>query len=420
METPRRVARSIAGVAVVAALAAVVGCPDDAPRCGDGARDPGEDGVSCCADVGCAVGECLGDGAAASCRLPWEGACVGAAGACLAEGPLRCASGAQPPSYDCAGCGCGNADACVDGICYDAATRGSARDLDQLPDDLDVTDYVALPLALRSGDAASMATIAAVHHDEPRLDPRRNTFIVGWDPRSPGLEAVAGAWLAALDVETAPRNDADCAPGVALWPDGASVSVVPPDRAARVTCAYPGMFVDCVLPTSADCALAQGFQSETAIFLDLDVVLDDADTAMLIRAGRAAPPLRDAALVQALSAWSNAATSVGVQPGLAVADRYAAAFPSADAHVTWVLLAARSPAALRLESYRAVWANPPSQQFLVDHDMQTRDCAFAFEQVEPGALPDTVTMVCENAGATLTAVIETNGFTIVDVTTTNG
>ena len=105
---------------------------------------------------------------------------------------------------------------------------------------------------------------------------------------------------------------------------------------------------------------------------------------------------------------------------LAVAGRYAAAYPSADPHVTWVLLNARSTAALRLESYRAVWSDPPSQQFLVDHSMQTRECTFTIEQVAPGAVPDTVTMVCENAGATLTAVIETAGFTIVDVSTVNG
>lgn len=407
---------------VVLMCAAAVGCPEEQPSCGDGAVDPGEDEASCCLDVGCSLGSCdaPGEDSAPACVLPWEYPCARHGGQCLEGSPLRCSDGPDRPSYDCATCGCGDADACVEGICYDAATRGAARDLDGVPDDLDFDDYLAVPLALRAADAVSIATAAATHQGEPPLDPRRNTFIVGWDPRSPGLDAVAGAWLESLGVATAPRHDDDCSPGQALWPDGASISVVPPDRAARVTCDWPGMFIDCVLPTNADCALGAGFQSETAVFLDLDVVLDDADLAMLIRAGRAAPSLRDAALVQALGAWSNASTTVGAQPGLAVAGRYAAAYPSADPHVTWVLLNARSTAALRLESYRAVWSDPPSQQFLVDHSMQTRECTFTIEQVAPGAVPDTVTMVCENAGATLTAVIETAGFSIVDVSTVNG
>lgn len=408
-------------VAALAALAAAA-CPPPPAECGDGVADPTEDEASCCLDVPCQVGSCVsqvGD-APPACLLPWQQQCDGSADRCLEGSPLRCAPDASPPSYQCASCGCAGVDACVDDICYDAATRAAARDRDTLPDDLDVGDYVALPIALRPLDAMPLAAAAAAHQDEPRLDPRRNTIIVGWDARSPGFDNVAGAWLEGLAAASVPRSNADCAPGDALWPDGASVSVVPPDRAARATCAWPGMFVDCVLPTNADCALGAGYASETAVFLDLDVALDDADAALLVRAGRAAPALRDATLVEALAVWHDAATSVGEQPGLAVADRYAAAYASDDPHVTLVLLRARTSTPLRLESYRVVWADPPSQQFLVAHDIQTRECAFAWDAVAPGVLPDLVTMTCENAGAALTAVVEPAGFTIVDVTTSEG
>ncbi|MBI1944315.1 MAG: hypothetical protein HYS27_01395 [Deltaproteobacteria bacterium] len=407
---------------LVAALAATACPPPSTPVCGDGRVDPGEDAASCCLDVPCDRGSCLAlaDDGSPACLMPWQETCAWAAGNCLEDSPLRCAQDAAPPSYDCAGCGCGDADACVDGICYDAATRAAARDLDALPDDLDVGDYVALPLALRPLDTLPLATAAATHREEPRLDPRRNTVIVGWDARSPDVDEVVRPWLAALGAEAAPQSVTDCAPATSLWPDDTVVAVVPPDRAARVTCAWPGMFVDCVLPTNADCALGAGGSSETAIFLDLDVVLDDADAALLVRVGRAAPALRDAALVEALAAFGDAATSVGEQPGLLVAGRYAAAYPSDDAHVTWVLLRARNTTALRLGSYRVVWGDPPSQQFLVDHDIQTRDCAFAWQPFAPGELPATVTMSCANAGATLTAVIEPASFSIVDVSTSGG
>jgi hypothetical protein len=326
----------------------------------------------------------------------------------------------EPPDYRCVTCGCSGADACVDGVCYDAATRAAARDLDALPDDLDFGDYLALPLQLRTQDAVSLLDAAYAHEEESRADPRLNTFLIGWDPRSPWDDDITGRWLGPLDVNVPASTDVDCQPGTRLWPEGAVLEVVPPARAARPTCDYPGMFVDCVLPTNADCALGTGFQSETAIFLDLDVVLDDADAAMLIRAGRTNAATRDAALAEALATWGSAAGTVGAQPGLAIGDRYVAAWPSGAPHVTWVLLDARVRAALRLQTYRAVWSDPPSQQFLVSHDVQTRDCSFAHDAVPLGELPARVVMTCANAGATLTAEVDTAEFSIVNVTTAGG
>lgn len=404
-------------------LVALIGCPEEPARCGDGAVDVGEDEASCCLDTGCSLGSCEASGAdgARACVMPWESPCRDHGGQCLEDSPLRCADGPAPPSYDCDACGCGNADACVGGICYDAATRAAARERAALPDDLELTEYVALLTELRARDAAPLATIAASHADEPRLDPRRNTFIVGWDLRSAGVAVLATAWLEALGQGDVAASDDACTPGAGLWPDGARTRLVAPDAAARVTCAYPGMFVDCVLPLEADCALGAGFQAETAIFLDLDVTLDDADAALLVRAGSVPASLRDATLVEALNVWNDAADTVGEQVGLLVTgptvERYAAAYPSADAHVTWILLNARTTAALRLESYRAVWADPPSQQFLVDHDIQARECVFVFADVAPGERPDRVTMTCENAGFTLTAVVDAADFTLVDVST---
>lgn len=410
------------------ALAALLGCPDEPSRCGDGAVDPGEDEASCCLDMGCALGSCVAiaeDGDAA-CRMPWQGPCEGLAGQCLEAGPLRCQEGGLPPAYDCTGCGCGNADACVEGVCYDAATRAGARDRDTLPDDLELSDYVALLTELRTQDARPLAAAAAEHADEPRADPRRNTFVIGFDPRAPEAAALQGAWLAGLGVQDAASTEERCVQPDALWPEGARVQVVPVDAAARATCAWPGMFVDCVLPQAADCVLGAGSMTETAVFLDLDVVLQDADGALLVRAGRAPPSLRDATLEEAIGVWLDAAGTVPVQPGLEVdvqaGPRYAAAYASDDPHVTWILVNARGTVPLRLRSYRAVWSDPPSQQFLIDHDIQTRACLFTLvgDGDDPPWLPSMVNLHCANAGATLNANVETAGFTLVDVTTTGG
>ncbi len=411
---------------VVVALAVGAGCPREPPRCGDGVADPGEDASTCCLDVPCALGACgaVADDAAPRCLMPWEAACAAAGAACLDGTPYACGADASMPRYDCASCGCGGADACVEGVCYDAATRGGARDLDVLPDDLELADYVGLLTDLRARDARPMAEVAAAHVDEPRADPRRATFVIGWDARSPDDAALQGAWLEALGVHDAASTAQRCVEPDALWPDGALVQVVPPDAAARVTCAWPGMFVDCVLPLATDCVLGAGFLAEAVIFLDLDVVLDDADAAMLVRVGRVPASQRDAMLDQALAVWLDAASSVGAQPGLAIevagGVRYAATYPSDDPHVSWVLLDARRGVPLRMRTYRVVWSDPPSQQFLVEHDIQTRDCAFDTGSVAPGALPPSVSMTCTNAGATLVAEVETAGFTLVDVATTGG
>lgn len=410
-------------------LVLLAGCPEEpAARCGDGAVDPGEDSTSCCVDVGCELGACdrLTEEVEPACLMPWQSQCLAFEGACLGGGPLACEIGDTPPRYDCQACGCSDADACVDGVCYDAATRAAARDRDELPDDLELSDYLALPLELRTHDAQPLAAIAAQHAEEPRADPRRNTFVIGLDARAPDAAALQGAWLAGLGVVGAAITEERCVEPDALWPDGARVQVVPVDAAARATCAWPGMFIDCVLPLAADCVLGGGSLAETAVFLDLDVVLQDADGALLVRAGRAPPSLRDATLEEAIRVWLDAAGTVPVQPGLAIAaqggPRYAAAYASDEPHVSWILVNARSSVPLRLRSYRAVWSDPPSQQFLIDHDIQTRACGFTLigDGDDPPWLPSNVYLSCANAGATLTANVETAGFTLVDVTTSGG
>lgn len=409
------------------ALAVLLGCPEEPARCGDGSLDPGEDEASCCQDSGCALGSCvaLAKGGDAACRMPWELPCQGLSGQCLEAGPLRCQEG-LPPAYDCTGCGCGNADACVEGVCYDAATRAGARDRDVLPDDLELAEYVALLTDLRSRDALPLAVAAALHADEPRADPRRNTFVIGSDPRAQGTAALHEVWLSALGVGDATATEERCVHPDVPWPEGALVQVVPVDAAARATCAWPGMFLDCVLPLATDCVLGAGYLAETALFLDLDLVLQDADGALLVRAGRAPPSQRDATLEAALGVWLDAAGTVPAQPGLAIEVqgglRYAAAYAADDPHVTWVLVNARAELPVRLKTYRAVWNDPPSQQFLVAHDIQTRACAFTLlaDGDDPPWLPSTVFMICANGAASLNAEVETVGFTIVDVTTTEG
>lgn len=260
-----------------------------------------------------------------------------------------------------------------------------------------------------------MAELSSSLADNAKVDSRTNTLVVGLDPEANAdavVDEIEGGVTGALDIGIAASlcfDDDACASAASaatagLARDGLVVVVAPEDEATTLTCAYPGMWSHCVLPPVDACVRRAGRLPIGVVVVDLVTALPRLDRAMLVRASLQTPETTDAYLNAAIGAFTDAAGIVATQEGLAVHDRFARAFGS------FVVVADPNARPAHLGAFRAVWHDAPAQAFLVGHDIQARDCTFAFNAA--------TTVRCENAGAVLEAHVDPGSFELLDVTTT--
>lgn len=407
---------------VLATVAAA--CPEAPdPVCGNAVLEPGEDEDSCCADAGCSFGACTPAAEAqgqAVCREGWQQECEGVSvGACA--GSFVCASGAATPSYDCLACPCAGADACYEDVCVGAATRELERDQPAVADDLDMEQYADLFTRLGALDAIPLAEAAGAVAARLAADSRSTTLLAGADPAMniADLEDVLGVVVAAAGYTPTTRLDlrerrGDVCAEIAgassagVLPNHFVVAIVPADAASAATCAFPGSFAHCDIPLAEQCALRAGRLSASLIVIDQQVAMAAMDQAMLLRAGLAPPEVLDTFLGTALTTFNGALSLFPLQDGFRSGQRFVGAWVDGD--VVWVVLADANARADRTRTFKTVWNDPPSQAYLLEHDIQVRDCAF------DDGVAGQIVMTCDNGGFTLTATVDPASATLVDVT----
>ena len=331
-----------------------------------------------------------------------------------------CAGAAATPSYDCQACPCAGADACYQGVCVDAATRERERDANVVREDLDMAEYAALFTALRALDAIPLAEAAEVIASDLTADSRTTALLAGADPAMNinDLEDVLAVAVAAAGFAPSTRLDlrerrtdvcgeVATAASAGVLPEVFVVALVPADAASTQTCAFPGTFAHCVIPVAEQCALRAGRLSSSLVVIDERVALPAMDQAMLLRAGLAPPEVLDAFLASALTVFNSALSLFPLQEGFRVGERFVGAYLHGD--VVWLVLADANARADKLRSFRVVWNDPPSQAYLIEHDIQARDCAF--DEAAGGLL----IMTCDNGGFRLTATVDAAAAALVDV-----
>lgn len=403
--------------------AVFMSCDDDGEPaiCGNTIAEEGENPGNCCRDVVCPFGFCAGEPSTpGECREAWQQQCIDAL-ATDADGPPSCIgplvcgeSATSVPSYDCVACPCPGADACYEGVCTDAETRNRERFVDIVEDDLLPAEYARFFRTLADElDAVPVAEAAAFAAGEIARDSRNTIVVAGADPamNTTDLDTVVRALLldtqlnfsSRLDVRDRPDDacgEVQSSSSTGLLPSTFVVAFVPDDAAARATCEFPGTFARCDVPVAVDCASLAGRIAFPVVVVDQIVALRELDHALLLRSGIAPPDVRESFLTQSLGVWNTAVDIFPLQEGFRVANRFAAAFVDAQRKVTWLLVADPNARPDHLTGYRLVWADPPSQQYLVDHDIQARDCAF--DELDGGLL----LMTCNSAGFQLTATID--------------
>jgi hypothetical protein len=405
-------------------------CEEPEPAvCPNTIAEDGENQVSCCRDVGCDFGFCAGEpNTPGECREAWEQQCIDAL-ATDADGPPSCigplvcgASAASVPSYDCTACPCPGSDACYEGVCTDADTRNRERFDDVVADDLLPEEYGAFFRMLATLDSIPVAEAALLASADIARDSRTTIVVAGADPamNTTDLDTVVRALLVETPFAFTQRLDlrdraADvCAEvqsssSTGLLPVTFVAAFVPDDGASRATCEFPGTFARCDVPVAADCAATAGRIAYPVVIVDQIVALKELDHALLLRAGLAPPDVRDSFLTQSLGVFASAVDIFPLQEGFRVANRFGAAFVDGERKVTWILLADPNARPDHLTGYRLVWNDPPSQQYLIAHDIQARDCAF--DVLDDGLL----LITCDNAGFRLTATVDPGLPALLDV-----
>lgn len=430
---PRLVPRLVPRLFVLLAAVPLGGalCEEKEPAvCPNTIAEEGENQVNCCRDVGCDFGFCAGEpNTPGECREAWQQQCIDAL-ATDADGPPSCIgplvcgdSEASVPSYDCQACPCPGSDACYEGVCTDAETRNLERFADVVEDDLVPDEYARFFRVLADElDAVPVAEAATVIAAEIARDSRTTVVVAGADPatNTTELDTVLRALLQSTPFATTRRLDVRDRPGevcdevraassTGLLPATFVVAFVPDDGATRATCEFPGTFARCDVPLAADCAQLAGRVATSVVVVDQVVALRELDQALLLRSGLAPPDVREAFLTQGLGVWGSARDLFPLQEGFRVATRFTAAFIDGPRKVIWLLLADPNARPNHLTAYRLVWADQPSQQYLVDHDIQARQCAF--DDLDGGLL----LMTCDNNGFTLTATIDPGVPALLDV-----
>lgn len=366
----------------------------------------------------------------------WTRLCDGLAGdACIDDGPFRCQQDG-PPLARCEVCGCDGGAACVDGgdnsvdarkVCADADVRDLARDAAVVRDDLDDDDYLAIFAVAKDGVGLSVAAREIL--DKPGTDGRTRLVVVG---RVEGDRA--GVVLAALGSPREQRIDREI--DACLSRENAASNLEVPafegggaelvvdtgdlDTASSAACHFEGSVPGCAFPHRASCYARGGARPQTVLVVDDDVFLPRLDDAMLRSVGRRSRELWDQRLDEIiatiademLSRSPRADTTVegGFEVRVSALDdaTFADAYRVSDVYVAWMPRFSFRPA--KSISFRALWRDGPTQQFMIAHDVAPGDCAFNVDDNNG----DVFVVCTASDGAAVDAVVNEAGV-VVDV-----
>ena len=372
----------------------------------------------------------------------WTSLCAGLdVDSCVDDGPLQCTTGV--PRAACETCGCAGGDACVDGpavadsVCASAAVQNAVRADAAISDGLADDDYLALYTVLDGADVVPLTLAAMVGQlrSDARADARRQLVVVGRDDAEGGVDAagvVVDAIADGTGTDSIGVGDGSCAALAAaasaltvntVVQDAALRTVVGPvDDSTQALCAFPGSVARCVLPHRQSCLDRGGAVAPAVVVVDDDVFLARLDDALLrsvARVGRSTWEQRLDSIVVTfqsllLSRQPEARFAVDGRdrevrvvrlpslPPLAT-DAVFEVNQAAPVYLAWLPRFGVRPA--RSLTFRVLWQDGPTRQFLTDHDVVPADCAF---DVDDNAAVDVVCIATDGAGVSASVDLTRN------------
>jgi hypothetical protein len=397
----------------------------------------------------CTSGVC--DPQTKSCVDPWVLECANVEpGACSATKPFVCA-GAEPPSYDCAKCGCPEAQSCAFGVCLPDETQRLARKNGGIPTDLAVDDYFAFVDSLRTGEALTLAELTSEVVARMHADRRRVMLNLGESHGSDDEQAVGIALVRALadagfhaerigieggdqpildaqplaDLGTRPlridgdlTNTAYCKTATAqagplLNDEAIYVQYSGSGHTSQEACYHPEHYSICSPPHTAECVRKTGRRAITVNLFDPDPWLGMTDTALLWRAGNHLPDVAafDRELEAGLAAWASHVSAQEVVPKFAatanargVNVRFVASPRFDDVWTAYFPRPGRQP--FLSQSFKSVWSVPELKKHLVDHAIRPQDCSISWDLSVTSPGTEKYWVFCEKDGAKVEAALD--------------
>lgn len=350
-----------------------------------------------------------------ACVFPWDAQCAGVVG-CLPASPYRCSDASEsPPRYACEECGCSGGDACVEvGFtddlqqvhqCLSGAVREGERSDERIDDGLQTDDgYVDLYRRILAAPAAlTLDELVARARERRDADViRKDTLVIGSD------EDDTGDLLAPFfDGSFGDVGDADGCSGVGgnNLTNAGRVAVSARDRADDAGCLFPGVFARCEFPSTAGCATAVGRLPDSLLLLGPQAILD-ADNALLRKATRANREQWLVRIENQLALFSTVFRPVqgdrfDVDPGDAGGFRGQLMFLVDEGRddLVFGLALPEVVSAAQLRTFRLMWVDATTQQFLTAHDITPDECTFVVLDVAAGEPVDRVDVDCAKNGA---------------------
>ena len=392
----------------------------------------------------------------------WTSLCAGLdVDSCVDDGPLQCTTGV--PRAACEACGCAGGDACVDGpavadsVCASAAVQNAVSADVEISGGLADDDYLALYTVLDGADVVPLTLAAMVGQlrSDARADSRRQLVVVGRDAAATvdddtddgtdddsddDADIVVDAIADGTGTDSIDVGDGSCA-ALATAASALTVNTVVQDAALRTVvgpvddstqalCAFPGSVARCVLPHRQSCLDRGGAVAPAVVVVDDDVFLARLDDALLrsvARVGRSTWEQRLDSIVVTfqtllLSRQPEARFAIDgrdrevrvVQlPSLSplATDAVFEVHQAAPVYLAWLPRFGVRPA--RSLTFRLLWQDGPTRQFLTDHDVVPADCSFA---VDDNAAVDVVCTATD--GAVVSASVDLTRNVIIDSAST--
>lgn len=449
---------------VVLLLTSAVACfeEDETSVCGDGMLGFNENEATCCLDSGCHLGVC--DENSKACVQPAELICPSVTEQCSqVQKPYMCKE-PMPPQYNCAVCGCPNDEQCYEAVCYKQETIDLQRENDDIPNDLPLNDYFTFMDWAVFSEAMTLETAVAEIDKLLSQDDRRAALIIGeshnsFDEQAVGLELIRAVmnkgWtgleigieahtstinneqvliplidispiadleIPETDIEGNFSNDTYCKQAIAntrslVNDQGLYLQYLGSGHTSFEPCYHPELYPRCVLPHAAECVKVTGRQAIVVILFDPEVWLWNTDRVLLWRCGNNYPneTAMTTALDEAISGFQEHLAFLIKETAFdltaterSVNVRFVRSQYSEDVFIAFFPRPNR-PAYL-MQSFRALWNDTSWRAFLLEHDIQPKNCSIAWN-LEPDVM--LMTLYCGNNGYKLTADVDANNFTLI-------